>query len=670
MIESVITVKPFRFWCQKVLPLVYDDSLSYYELLCKVVDYINGLITDDTNVIAQVNELTTFVNDYFTNLDVQEEINNKLDAMVDNGQLDEVISHYVDPYIAAQNANIEAFKTTVNSHLAGQDSDINVLEARMDTFASLPTGSLSTDADAELVDIRVGADGTTYSSAGNAVRGQVSDLKTAFQTCVTDRYDKVVPSNWFNPDTVTYGELNKDGTVTESENKIYTDFIPVDSNSIIQCFRSNPIDTIYRRHIAVYDYNKNILPSYGSDNSSLGTYTIALLQNPNIPKYVRITVDATAIAANAIIVTDGTTPTAYTPYFEPYIEIADDFLTPESETALEKLKNNELTTADLVNSYACALPKGYIFRQTVGLPEKWYYASAVSPLTPVSISAGSGYSQRENDGISFPNNTALNSANGYTWNVYDSLLALIEADGQNVPYGMDRRIVAENLQDCTMLVIGDSTVDHDVMTQKMLDYFTSANHTLTLLGTLGSGANRNEGRSGWKATDYLTNKQYNGVVNPFYNSAIQNFDFAYYMTNQGYGVPNFVVIQLGINDLYNYSQSAIEPAWNAVKTMIDSILSYNANIKILLNLPTAPNSNQALHTVFLPAYNNRVVKYNAYAMKQARALYGQTKVRPTYCHLILDPNTDISDNVHPTAAGYEKMAKEIINQVNCWLNNA
>lgn len=181
MIESVITVKPFRFWCQKVLPLVYDDSLSYYELLCKVVDYINGLLTDDTNVITQVNELTTFVNDYFTNLDVQQEINNKLDDMVENGQLDEVISHYVDPYIAAQNTRITNFETTVNTHLSTQDSDIDVLEARMDTFASLPTGSLSTDADAELVDIRIGADGTTYSTAGNAVRGQVSDLKTETQ---------------------------------------------------------------------------------------------------------------------------------------------------------------------------------------------------------------------------------------------------------------------------------------------------------------------------------------------------------------------------------------------------------------------------------------------------------------------------------------------------------
>ena len=28
-------LSPFRLWCQKVLPLVYDDSLSYYELLFK-----------------------------------------------------------------------------------------------------------------------------------------------------------------------------------------------------------------------------------------------------------------------------------------------------------------------------------------------------------------------------------------------------------------------------------------------------------------------------------------------------------------------------------------------------------------------------------------------------------------------------------------------------------
>lgn len=38
--------RPFYFWCQKVLPLVYDQSLSYYEVLCKLVEGLNGLLKE------------------------------------------------------------------------------------------------------------------------------------------------------------------------------------------------------------------------------------------------------------------------------------------------------------------------------------------------------------------------------------------------------------------------------------------------------------------------------------------------------------------------------------------------------------------------------------------------------------------------------------------------
>ena len=78
----------FRFWCQKVLPAVYDDSLSYYEVLCKVTDYLNNVIENMDNLhldmedmYAAYGQLETYVNSYFDNLDVQNEINNKLDAM-------------------------------------------------------------------------------------------------------------------------------------------------------------------------------------------------------------------------------------------------------------------------------------------------------------------------------------------------------------------------------------------------------------------------------------------------------------------------------------------------------------------------------------------------------------------------------------------------------------
>lgn len=112
----------FRFWCQKVLPIVYDDSLSYYELLNKVVNYLNNVIADVASVeknigmlndsysllqayvnehmqeiVDVVNEYTEFTTNYFTNLDVQEEINTKLDEMASNGSLSQLIG----PIVAA-----------------------------------------------------------------------------------------------------------------------------------------------------------------------------------------------------------------------------------------------------------------------------------------------------------------------------------------------------------------------------------------------------------------------------------------------------------------------------------------------------------------------------------------------------------------------------------------
>lgn len=110
----------FRFWCQTVLPLVYDDSLSYYELLNKVVNYLNNVISDVSTVESNVGEivgsfddlqnyvnenyeqlvetyntLEQYVNDYFTNLDIQQEINSKLDQMASSGALSVLLAPFI-----------------------------------------------------------------------------------------------------------------------------------------------------------------------------------------------------------------------------------------------------------------------------------------------------------------------------------------------------------------------------------------------------------------------------------------------------------------------------------------------------------------------------------------------------------------------------------------------
>ena len=46
-----------KYWCQKVLPLVYDDSLSYYETLCKIYDILNSIVTDNSDVVNELKEL-------------------------------------------------------------------------------------------------------------------------------------------------------------------------------------------------------------------------------------------------------------------------------------------------------------------------------------------------------------------------------------------------------------------------------------------------------------------------------------------------------------------------------------------------------------------------------------------------------------------------------------
>lgn len=161
----------FRFWAQKVLPTVYDDSLSYYEILTKVVNYLNNVIqnvdslndsVDNTNaafdtlqtyvnttkntLIGAYNELQSYVNTYFDSLDVQDEINTKLDALATDGTLTNLISPLLPNLIANWlsthiTPTTPAIDNTLSVSGAGADAKVagdrvNELNERLNALAT------------------------------------------------------------------------------------------------------------------------------------------------------------------------------------------------------------------------------------------------------------------------------------------------------------------------------------------------------------------------------------------------------------------------------------------------------------------------------------------------------------------------------------------------------
>lgn len=90
--------KSFRYFCQKVLPAVYDDSLSYYELLCKLTDKVNEIITGDQSQVGAIEELQSLYEDlrsYIENLDLTDEVELALDKMAQSGELERIMALYL-----------------------------------------------------------------------------------------------------------------------------------------------------------------------------------------------------------------------------------------------------------------------------------------------------------------------------------------------------------------------------------------------------------------------------------------------------------------------------------------------------------------------------------------------------------------------------------------------
>lgn len=79
------------------LPTSFIDSMSYYEMLAWLCDYLANQVTPAVNNNAEaLKELKEYVDNYFDSTDFQEMVNNKLDEMASDGTLGALIGQYID----------------------------------------------------------------------------------------------------------------------------------------------------------------------------------------------------------------------------------------------------------------------------------------------------------------------------------------------------------------------------------------------------------------------------------------------------------------------------------------------------------------------------------------------------------------------------------------------
>lgn len=95
---------PFKWFVLENFPFIEADfdALTEWQLFCKLGKEMNKIINSENTLGIQMENVTNafidlqnYVNNYFDNLDVQDEINNKLNEMAENGQLTDIIAQYL-----------------------------------------------------------------------------------------------------------------------------------------------------------------------------------------------------------------------------------------------------------------------------------------------------------------------------------------------------------------------------------------------------------------------------------------------------------------------------------------------------------------------------------------------------------------------------------------------
>ena len=257
-IETAPNVPPFVRYVASTIPMVFDNSLSYYEALGALakslqdtVDVVNNNGTVTEEYIQFTKDMKEYMDHYFDNLDVQAEINNKLDQMAASGELGELIGAYVLPIQ-------QAYEARVDAKINQQDNAISVINTKVEAATSgspIPVSDISdmTDEDRIYVLVSTGKwyyyDGDSWEIGGD-YQTPVADFDPTLTVAdgipdskaVGDR----INSNFYVNNIVDVNNIQANKTynssgeiISNTGSMLFNDVIQMKSGDTIYCQYNN-----------------------------------------------------------------------------------------------------------------------------------------------------------------------------------------------------------------------------------------------------------------------------------------------------------------------------------------------------------------------------------------------------------------------------------------------
>ena len=587
---------------------------------------------------------------------------------------------YLDTSLTSETAARQAADTTLGTNISNEIINRQLadsaLSARIDNIVALPEGS--TQGDAELMDIRVGYNGLTYDTAGDAVRAQF-DIVTEDIDSFTDRINNLFT---VYPQTINGVEIaiDDDGSITLNGTATAYTRIPIREMTL-------PAGTFTARYWVLSGTSSSYASPSIRYTDNLGTDGTRWV-NYSYPN------ETITLEEPTYIIMHFATATVFSDYKVRFMIVPGrgpiTTYKPSRLTAIDDVAREQIEALGIGDYPAFVVPSRSI--AVVGHEYNIYYDGILNGMNfekyTVKPTLSSSLSNTKYYEKFFRITPEANEVGNrtVTLSIYDKKSFRYLT---NVSFTLT--IIPDNeVSDKKVMFIGDSLTSAGVFPAEI--QYVMSGGGITSVGTRQTtvtiGGNsytvNHEGRGGWSASDYTRSGASwpHDIENPFYDETNQEFSFEYYMNTTGVAKPDIVCIGLGTNG--NIS------GLDDVAVMVNSIHDYDATIPVLVTLLTPPayqdgfgyhNNKQnaaEIKSRFLQCNTNYIANYEAEASQldivelcfqfDRDHDYG-TAMIPASARNPMEMLVQ-TNNVHPSQYGYLHFADAYYNRLLYWFTKS